>query len=70
MVKSLGCGGMAQSDNSMQFKRAAESACEMVRSLSCGGMAQSDDSMQPKRAAESVCEIAPNSISCRPWFQG
>ena len=61
---------MAQSDDSIQFKRAAESACEMVRSLSCGGMAQSDDSMQPKMAAESVCEIAPNSISCRPWFQG
>ena len=61
---------MAQSEDSMQPKRAAESACEMARSLGCGGMAQSDDSMQPKRTAESACEIAPNSISCRPWFQG
>ena len=61
---------MAQSDDSMQFKRAAESACEMARSLGCGGLAQSDDSMQPKMAAESACEIAPNSISCRPWYHG
>ena len=40
MARSLDCGGgMAQSDDSMQFKRAAESACEMARSLGCGGIA-------------------------------
>ena len=61
---------MAQSDDSIQFKRAAESACEMARSLGCGGMAQSDDSMQPKRAAESACEMAPYRYFCRPWFAG
>ena len=35
MARSLGCGGIAQSDDSIQFKRAAESACEMGRSLGC-----------------------------------
>ena len=36
MARSLGCGGMVQSDDPVQFKRAAESTCEMARSLGCG----------------------------------
>ena len=35
MARSLGCGEVAQSDDPMQFKRAAESACEMARRLGC-----------------------------------
>ena len=35
MADLLGCGRMAQSDDAMQFKRAALSACEMARSLGC-----------------------------------
>ena len=35
MARSLGCRGMVQSDDSMQFKGAAESACEMARTLGC-----------------------------------
>ena len=35
MADRLGCGRMGQSDDPMQFKRAAGSACEMARSLGC-----------------------------------
>ena len=35
MADRLGCGGMVMGDDPMQFKRVAESACEMARSLGC-----------------------------------